>query len=49
MTPGTTSDRKYNHYSLLASIESLFGLERLGYAQTVTSSFGDEGDVYNRR
>jgi hypothetical protein len=30
--PGTSSTRPYNHYSLLASIEDLFGLGRLGYA-----------------
>ena len=43
--PDTSSDRKYNHYSLLGSIEDLFGLRRLGYAVTVTRTFGD--DVYN--
>ena len=29
---GTVSDAAYNHYSLLRSIEDLFGLEHLGYA-----------------
>jgi hypothetical protein len=29
---GTTSDRMYNHYSLLATIEDIFSLPRLGYA-----------------
>ncbi len=29
----------YNHYSTLASIEDLFGLPRLGEAQTVTTTF----------
>ena len=43
--PGTTTNTPYNHYSLLGSIEDLFGLERLGYARTVTTTFGD--DVYN--
>jgi phosphatidylinositol-3-phosphatase len=43
--PGTTSSRAYNHYSLLASIEQLFGLRRLGYARTVPRTFG--GDVFN--
>jgi hypothetical protein len=42
---GTASATPYNHYSLLGSVEDLFGLKRLGYAQTVTSTFGD--DVYN--
>ena len=30
--PGTWSTTPYNHYSLLASIEELFGLSKLGYA-----------------
>ena len=29
----------YNHYSSLASLEDLFGLPRLGEAQTVTTTF----------
>jgi hypothetical protein len=43
--PGTTSAVPYNHYSLLATIEDLFGLGRLGYAATVTGAFGP--DVFN--
>jgi hypothetical protein len=43
---GSSSRRTYNHYSLLGSIEDLFGLGRLGYARTVTHVFGS--DVYNR-
>ena len=43
--PGTTSTRAYNHYSLLGSIEALFGLRRLGYARTVDHVFG--ADVFN--
>lgn len=43
--PGTTSTRPYNHYSLLATIERLFGLPRLGYARTVPRTFGR--DVFN--
>jgi hypothetical protein len=43
--PGTTSRTPYNHYSLLGSIEDIFGLDRLGYARTVTATFGS--DVYN--
>ena len=31
---------EYNHYSLLASIEALFGLPRLGDARTVPTIFG---------
>ncbi len=30
--PGTVSDTPYNHYSLLRSIEEIFGLAPLGYA-----------------
>ncbi|HWE57632.1 MAG TPA: alkaline phosphatase family protein [Acidimicrobiales bacterium] len=43
---GTVDSVAYNHYSLLASIENLFGLSRLGYAATVPSTFG--ADVFNR-
>ena len=43
---GTRSDRGYNHYSLLATIEDLFGLPRLGYARTVPAAFGN--DIFNR-
>jgi hypothetical protein len=42
--PGTVSTTSYNHYSSLASWESLFGLSRLAYAATVPSTFG--ADVY---
>ena len=43
---GTTSDRMYNHYSLLASIEDAFALPRLGYADPPgLASFG--ADVLN--
>ncbi|TNC19383.1 alkaline phosphatase family protein [Amycolatopsis alkalitolerans] len=45
--PGSWNDRPYNHYSLLASIENLFGLPHLGYAaSTGLNTFGL--DVYNR-
>ena len=42
--PGTVSKTSYNHYSSLASWESLFGLPRLAYAATVPSIFG--ADVF---
>jgi len=42
--PGTSTSTAYNHYSLLGSIEALFGLRRLGYARTVPHVFGR--DVY---
>ncbi|MGZ4469321.1 MAG: alkaline phosphatase family protein [Nocardioidaceae bacterium] len=45
-SPGTWSTTPYNHYSLLASIEDVFGLPYLGYAQTAgLNRFGL--DVYN--
>jgi hypothetical protein len=46
IAPGTVSNVAYNHYSLLASIEDHFGLGRLGYAATVTSTFGS--DIFNQ-
>jgi hypothetical protein len=42
--PRTTVSTGYNHYGLLGSIEDLFGLSRLGMAQTVPATFGR--DVY---
>jgi hypothetical protein len=45
LTPGTTSTTAYNHYSLLASVEDLFGLGRLGMAGVAgLPTFGP--DVY---
>ncbi|NYG05818.1 phospholipase C [Phycicoccus badiiscoriae] len=45
--PGSVSSTSYNHYSLLASIEDLFGRAHLGYAaQAGLNRFGL--DVYNR-
>jgi len=44
--PGTLSALAYNHYSLLASLEDLFGVARLGEARTVTSTFG--ADVFTQ-
>ncbi len=39
ITPGTKDTTALNHYSMLASIEDLFGFPRLGEAATVTSTF----------
>jgi hypothetical protein len=45
--PGTTTAQQYNHYSLLRSIEDLFGLPHLGYAAAPgLRPFGD--DVFRR-
>jgi hypothetical protein len=43
IAPGTLSYSQYNHYSLLASIEDLFGLSRLGEANLPgTTTFGSD-------
>jgi phosphatidylinositol-3-phosphatase len=42
VVPGAVSARGYNHYSLLGSLEDLFGLPRLGYARTVPRTFGTD-------
>jgi hypothetical protein len=45
--PGSVNDTPYNHYSLLRSIENVFGLTHLGYAnQSGLKAFGN--DVYTR-
>jgi hypothetical protein len=47
ITPGTVSDVPYNHYSMLRSIEDMFGLDHLGYAgQAELKPFGT--DVFKR-
>jgi hypothetical protein len=41
--PGTISDVPYNHYSLLKTVEDLFGLRYLGYAgQKGLAAFGSD-------
>ncbi|MEY2570285.1 MAG: phosphatidylinositol-3-phosphatase [Acidimicrobiaceae bacterium] len=46
VAPGTSTQVPYNHYSMLASVEDLFGLSRLGgAAQPASVPFGS--DVYN--
>ncbi len=41
--PGTVSTVPYNHYSMLKSIEDMFGLGYLGYAgQSGLASFGKD-------
>ncbi len=45
--PGTVSKTPYNHYSLLRSVEDIFGLDHLGYAgQAGLKSFGK--DVFSK-
>jgi hypothetical protein len=41
IAPGTVSTTPYNHYSMLASVEDLLGLPRLGFAQG-TTAFGSD-------
>ena len=40
------SNVPYNHYSTLATIEDIFGLPKLGQAQTVSATFGK--DVFTK-
>lgn len=41
--PGTVSDVPYNHYSFLKSVEDIFGVGHLGYAQgRSVAVFGDD-------
>jgi hypothetical protein len=42
VTGGAVSATPYNHYSLLATLEDLFGLARLGYARRVPATFVPE-------
>jgi hypothetical protein len=47
IAPGTVSEKSYNHYSLLRSVEDIFGLSHLGYAgKRGLAPFG--ADVYTR-
>ncbi len=47
IAPGTVTNTAYNHYSMLGSVEDLFGLPHLGYAALPgETTFG--ADVYNR-
>jgi phosphatidylinositol-3-phosphatase len=47
IAPGTVSATPYNHYSSLASWETLFGLPRLADAAAVPATFGS--DVFTAR
>ena len=47
IAPGTVTSVAYNHYSMLASVEDLFGLSRIGAANASgLTTFGS--DIYNR-
>jgi hypothetical protein len=43
IAPGTTSSTPYNHYALLKTLESIYGVDYLGYAgQKDLAPFGDD-------
>jgi hypothetical protein len=42
INPGTVSNVSYNHYSLLGSLEKIFGVPKLGYAATAFPTFGSD-------
>ena len=43
ITPGTTSATPYNHFALLKTLESIYGVDYLGYAgRKDLASFGDD-------
>jgi phosphatidylinositol-3-phosphatase len=44
--PGSTSETYFNHFSLLATIEELFGLEKIGYAAEPAITGFDES-IFN--
>ena len=47
IAPGTVTNVAYNHYSMLGSVEDLFGVPHIGYAGLPgETSFGS--DIYNR-
>jgi hypothetical protein len=48
IAPGTVSRTPYNHYTMLGSVENIFGLSHLGYAQLPGETYFGS-DIYNRR
>jgi hypothetical protein len=47
ITPGTVSQTPYNHYTMLGSVENLFGLSHLGYARLPGETYFGP-DIFNR-
>jgi hypothetical protein len=47
IAPGTVSETPYNHYTMLGSIENIFGLPHLGYAALPGETYFGS-DIYNR-
>jgi hypothetical protein len=46
--PGTVTNTAYNHYTMLGSIENIFGLSHLGYAGLPHSTYFGK-DIYKRQ
>ena len=47
IAPGTVSDTPYNHYTMLGSVENLFGLAHIGYAGLPGETYFGS-DIYTR-
>ena len=47
IAPGTVTNTAYNHYTMLGSVENIFGLLRLGYAGLPHSTYFGT-DIYKR-
>ena len=47
IAPGTVSQTPYNHYTMLGSVENLFGLPHLGYAGLPGETYFGS-DIFNR-
>ncbi|MGZ4299560.1 MAG: alkaline phosphatase family protein [Solirubrobacteraceae bacterium] len=48
IAPGTVTHTAYNHYTMLGSVENIFGLSHLGYAGLPHSTYFDS-DIYRRQ
>ena len=48
IAPGTVSQTPYNHYTMLGSVENIFGLSHLGYAGLPHSTYFGT-DIYKRQ
>jgi phosphatidylinositol-3-phosphatase len=48
ITPGTVTQTAYNHYTMLGSVENIFGLTHLGYAGLPGSTYFGS-DIYKRQ
>ena len=48
IAPGTVTQRAYNHYTMLGSVENIFGVSHLGYAGLPGSAYFGT-DIYKRQ